>query len=51
MPRTKRPVRKQEKTTENNDVLKKLDKLGKYTTTYGETSEYKVKEVIITVVT
>lgn len=27
MPRTKRPVRKQEKTTENNDVLKKLDKL------------------------
>ncbi|CAH2097345.1 unnamed protein product [Euphydryas editha] len=27
MPRTKRPVRKQEKATEDNDALKKLDKL------------------------
>ena len=29
MPRTKRPVRKQEKSTEDDDTLKKLNKLGK----------------------
>lgn len=28
MPRTKRPARKQEKTTEDDEALKKLNKIG-----------------------
>lgn len=30
MPRTKRPTKKQEKSTEEDDALKKLNKIGKF---------------------
>lgn len=39
MPRTKRPVRKQEKSSEDDDALKKLNKLGKYSQNTVEYSD------------